>query len=173
MESLDACSRLKIFLDRRCCYDADDIKEDQWRHQFNNDCNTNFSTFSDSNKGILRFCFGQLQECESVYEWIFVPFVASNICYIGPEIPAETRLKGYLGNWPHYYRVVRSKLVYNVLTTSINNTHIKLEKFENNLQFRNNFLANLRKRTQFSKHSVSFMRFSGPYVIVTQSSESA
>jgi hypothetical protein len=35
-------------------------------------------------------------------------------------------LKGYLGNWPHYYRIVRSKLVfYNVLTTSINNTHIK------------------------------------------------
>jgi hypothetical protein len=34
-------------------------------------------------------------------------------------------LKGYLGNWPHYYRVVRSKLVfYNVLTTSINNIHI-------------------------------------------------
>jgi hypothetical protein len=35
-------------------------------------------------------------------------------------------LKGYLGNWAHYYRVVRSKLLfYNVLTTSINNTHIK------------------------------------------------
>jgi hypothetical protein len=35
-------------------------------------------------------------------------------------------LMGYLGNWPHNYRVVRSKLVfYNVLTTSINNTHIK------------------------------------------------
>jgi hypothetical protein len=35
-------------------------------------------------------------------------------------------LKGYLGNWPHYYRVVCSKLVfYNILTTSINNTHIK------------------------------------------------
>jgi hypothetical protein len=35
-------------------------------------------------------------------------------------------LKAYLGNWPHYYRVVRSKLVsYKVLTTSINNTHIK------------------------------------------------
>jgi hypothetical protein len=35
-------------------------------------------------------------------------------------------LKGYLGNCPHYYRVVRSKLVfYNVLITSINNTHIK------------------------------------------------
>jgi hypothetical protein len=35
------------------------------------------------------------------------------------------KLKGYLGNWPHYYRVVRSKLMfYNVLTTSIN-THIK------------------------------------------------
>jgi hypothetical protein len=31
-----------------------------------------------------------------------------------------------LGNWPHYYKVVRSKLMsYNVLTTSINNTHIK------------------------------------------------
>jgi hypothetical protein len=39
---------------------------------------------------------------------------------------AILRLKGYLGNWPHYYRVIRSKLVfYNVLTTSINNTHIK------------------------------------------------
>jgi hypothetical protein len=36
------------------------------------------------------------------------------------------QLKGSLGNWLHYYRVVRSKLVfYNVLTTSINNTHIK------------------------------------------------
>jgi hypothetical protein len=36
-------------------------------------------------------------------------------------------LKGYLGNWPHYYRVVlRSKLVfYNVLTTSINNSRKK------------------------------------------------
>jgi hypothetical protein len=35
-------------------------------------------------------------------------------------------LKGYLGNWPHYYKVVRSKLVfYNVLTTSINNNNIK------------------------------------------------
>jgi hypothetical protein len=35
-------------------------------------------------------------------------------------------LKRYLGNLPHYYRVVRSKLVfYNVLTTSINNTRIK------------------------------------------------
>jgi hypothetical protein len=37
------------------------------------------------------------------------------------------------------------------------------------LQFRNIFLANLRKRAQFSKHSVSFIRLSGPYVIVTQS----
>jgi hypothetical protein len=39
-----------------------------------------------------------------------------------------TLLTGYLGNWLHYYRVrvVRSKLVfYNILTTSINNTHIK------------------------------------------------
>jgi hypothetical protein len=35
-------------------------------------------------------------------------------------------LKGYLGNWPHYLKVVHSKLVfYNILTTSINNTHIK------------------------------------------------
>jgi hypothetical protein len=35
-------------------------------------------------------------------------------------------LKGYLGNWPHYYRVVRNKLVFdNVLITSINNTHMK------------------------------------------------
>jgi hypothetical protein len=35
-------------------------------------------------------------------------------------------LRGYLSNWPHYYRVIRSKWVfYNVLTTSINNTHIK------------------------------------------------
>jgi hypothetical protein len=41
------------------------------------------------------------------------------------------------------------------------------------MQFRNNFLANIRTRAQFSKHSVSFMQFSGPYVIVTQSSESA
>jgi hypothetical protein len=41
------------------------------------------------------------------------------------------------------------------------------------LQFRNNFLTNLRKRAQLSKHSVSFMQFSGPYVIVTQTSESA
>jgi hypothetical protein len=32
----------------------------------------------------------------------------------------------YLGNWAHYYRVVRSKLMfYNMLTTSINNAHIK------------------------------------------------
>jgi hypothetical protein len=31
-----------------------------------------------------------------------------------------------MDNLPHYYRVVRSILVfYNVLTTSINNTHIK------------------------------------------------
>jgi hypothetical protein len=35
------------------------------------------------------------------------------------------------------------------------------------------FLANLLKRAQFSKHSVPFMQFSGPFVIVTQSSESA
>jgi hypothetical protein len=48
-----------------------------------------------------------------------------------------------------------------------------MEKFENHLQFGNNFLANLRKRAQFSKHTVLFMQFSGPYVIVTQSSESA
>jgi hypothetical protein len=35
-------------------------------------------------------------------------------------------LKVYLGNWPHYYKVVRIKLVfYNVLTTSIDNTHKK------------------------------------------------
>jgi hypothetical protein len=51
---------------------------------------------------------------------------------IGVERLSEGRsivaghLKGYLGNWPHYYKVVRSKLVsYNVLTNSINNTHIK------------------------------------------------
>jgi hypothetical protein len=43
-----------------------------------------------------------------------------------------------------------------------------MEEFENHLQFRNNFLANLRKRAQFSKHSVSFMQFSGTYVIATQ-----
>jgi hypothetical protein len=49
----------------------------------------------------------------------------------------------------------------------------KTEKFENNLQFWNNFLANLRKPAQFSKHSVSFMQFSEPHVIVTQLSESA
>jgi hypothetical protein len=48
-----------------------------------------------------------------------------------------------------------------------------MEKFDNHLQFRNNFLANLRKGAQFSNHSVSFMQFSGPYVIVTQSSKSA
>jgi hypothetical protein len=34
--------------------------------------------------------------------------------------------KGYFGNWPHYYRVVHSKLMScKVLTNSINNTHIK------------------------------------------------
>jgi hypothetical protein len=61
--------------------------------------------------------------------------------------------------------------------TTNNNFHQqhshKTEKFENHFQFRNNFLANLRKRAQFSKHSVSFMQFSEPCVIVTQSSESS
>jgi hypothetical protein len=46
------------------------------------------------------------------------------------------------------------------------------------MQFRNNFLANFSRifgsaPMQFSKHSVSFMQFSEPYVILTQSSESA
>jgi hypothetical protein len=40
-----------------------------------------------------------------------------------------------------------------------------MEKLKNYLQFRNNFLASLRKCAQFSKHSVSFMQFSGPYVL--------
>jgi hypothetical protein len=78
-------------------------------------------------------------------------------------------LMGYLGNWPHYYRI-------NVLqrTNNFHQQHShKTEKFENHLQFRNNFLANLQKRAQFSKHFVSFMQFSETYVIVTQSSESA
>jgi hypothetical protein len=40
---------------------------------------------------------------------------------VSMKIWADYVLKGYLGNWPHYYRVVRSKLVfYNVLTSSIN-----------------------------------------------------
>jgi hypothetical protein len=48
-----------------------------------------------------------------------------------------------------------------------------MEKFENHLQFQNIFVMNLRKRAQFSKHSVSFIRLSEPYVIVTHASESA
>jgi hypothetical protein len=65
---------------------------------------------------------------------------------------------------------VRSKLVF--YNFHQQHSH-KTDKFENHLQFRNIFLANLRKRAQFSKHSMSFIRLSGPYVIVTQSSESA
>jgi hypothetical protein len=48
-------------------------------------------------------------------------------------------------------------------------TSLKISQF-NVYRQRNNFLANLRKRAQFSKHSVSF---SEPYIIVTESSESA
>jgi hypothetical protein len=41
------------------------------------------------------------------------------------------KVKGVLGNWPHYYRVVRSELVFhNVLTTSINNSHIKRKNYK-------------------------------------------
>jgi hypothetical protein len=63
-------------------------------------------------------------------------YEASTFKYVKPALRVTSsehfedlltsHLKGYLCNWPHYYRVVRSKLVfYNMLTTSINNTHIK------------------------------------------------
>jgi hypothetical protein len=59
-----------------------------------------------------------------MFHFISEPKYRSRVYYILPT--AYVYLKGYLGNCPHYYRDVRSKLVsYNVLTTSINNTHIK------------------------------------------------
>jgi hypothetical protein len=79
---------------------------------------------------------------------------------ITPAQISFSSLKGYLGNWPHYYRVVHSKLMfYNINNFHQQHSH-KTEKFENHLLFRNNFLPNLRLRAQFSKHLVSFMQFS-------------
>jgi hypothetical protein len=92
------------------------------------------------------------------------------------RIQSSRLLKGYLGNWPQYYRVVRSKLMFSNVpgTNNFHQQHShETEKFENHLQFRNIFLANVRTHAQFSKHSVSFMQFSGPCVIVTQSSQNA
>jgi hypothetical protein len=60
-----------------------------------------------------------------------------------------------------------------MITTSINNTHIglKREKIRKPFAVPKKIPRESSEARPFSKHSVSFMQFSGPYVIASQSSE--
>jgi hypothetical protein len=80
-------------------------------------------------------------------------------------------LKGYLGNWLHYYRVVRSKLMfYNVLTTSINNTHIKT--ICSSATISSQIFRSTPNSSNTLCHSCNLVGLTS-YIIVTHSSESA